>query len=48
MESLSKAISTALDPLAEATIKAQALQYCSTIKQSADGYRICISLFKDG
>ncbi|KAI8980264.1 armadillo-type protein [Pilobolus umbonatus] len=45
MEQIEQAVMYALDPQVDPILKAQANEYCEQVKNSAEGWQICIQLF---
>ncbi|KAJ2659487.1 pre-tRNA nuclear export protein [Coemansia sp. RSA 1199] len=45
MEQIEEAVRCALDPESPHDVKAQATQYCDQVKQSPEGWQVCLQLF---
>ncbi|KAJ2019606.1 pre-tRNA nuclear export protein [Coemansia sp. S680] len=45
MEQIEEAVRCALDPGTNQSVKAEATQYCESVKASPDGWRACLELF---
>ncbi|KAG1079877.1 hypothetical protein G6F42_023566 [Rhizopus arrhizus] len=45
MEQIEQAVMYALGPQVEPTLKAQANEYCEQVKNSNDGWQLCVQLF---
>ncbi|KAJ2780496.1 pre-tRNA nuclear export protein [Coemansia interrupta] len=45
MEQIEEAVRCALDPSSDRAVKAQATQYCESVKTSAEGWQVCLELF---
>ncbi|KAI8984344.1 armadillo-type protein [Mycotypha africana] len=45
MEQIEQAVMYALGPQVDPTLKAQANEYCEQVKNSADGWQLCVQLF---
>ncbi|KAJ1917494.1 pre-tRNA nuclear export protein [Mycoemilia scoparia] len=48
MDQFEEAVRYALDPSVDANIKSQAIQYCESVKNSQDGWKVCLELFVQG
>ncbi|KAJ1676026.1 pre-tRNA nuclear export protein [Spiromyces aspiralis] len=45
MDQFEQAVRYALDPLANPDVKGQAMQYCESVRDSPDGWQLCLELF---
>ena len=45
MDNLESAVTAALDPTLSDLIKSQATSYCEQVRESADGWQLCLGLF---